>query len=141
MVDQRDKSSLPFVLIRYSMSMIVVSLFQSSPRLTHLTLSHIRRHRGTFEVTPDLSRFPIECLRGTLKSLVLHETEFDSQFLHRHVFKCQLLESLDISQIPPDNRFGQESLERPVSDSDNFYDGFLKMLFQNFHFTCTKFSN
>ena len=87
---------------------------QSPPLLSHLNLSHIRRNRGGYEVTADLARFPIECLKHTLKSLVLHETEFDTQFLNNHVFKCTMLESLDISQIPPDSRFDPETLERPV---------------------------
>jgi hypothetical protein len=90
------------------------------PFLTHLNLSHIRRNRHlsqrTLESTADLSKFPIQCLKNTLKSLVLHETEFDSDFLNNHVLKCTLIEYLDISQVPVDTRFDPETyVERPVS--------------------------
>ena len=103
-------------------SVTCLSLFHPNPpALTYLDLSHIVQPNYQADIFNhlDLIRFPIGCLRNTLKTLILHETEFDSNFLEAQVFKCHLLEVLDVSQVPREHRYTEEE-----NTSDNRLRGY-----------------
>ena len=94
------------------------------PRLTHLSLSHIDRYCGGGS---HMENFPLSCLKNTLKSLCLHESEFDEKFLHDHILQCKKLESLDISQVPSESqtvRYEEHDFRRPVrkNKAQKFFD-------------------
>ena len=94
-------------------SVTCLSLFHPNPpALTYLDLSHISQPNYQADIFNhlDLIRFPVGCLRNTLKSLILHETEFDENFLEAQVFKCHLLEVLDVSQVPKEHRYAEEEI-------------------------------
>ena len=50
---------------------------------------------------------------GSLKSLVLYDSDFTESFLRNQIFKCHNLEYLDVSLTPTSDRIELTEIQRP----------------------------